>query len=128
VIKLINDKNAEPWNVSRQRLSKCHPGMDSVKPWIGHSKRMRQRRVLQKTQTSGTDRNSQARNGQSTVSVQSGSSEKVDATPQSMLKTRSGRVVNKPLRFRDTLRPGARHVKEGEVVRPDQDAHGSGHT
>ena len=29
VIKLINDKNAEPWNVSRQRLSKCHPGMEA---------------------------------------------------------------------------------------------------
>ena len=47
VIKLVNDKNAEPWNVSRQRLSKCHPGMERVQqPWVGHSKRLRCRRVL----------------------------------------------------------------------------------
>jgi len=32
VIKLLNDKNSEPWNVSRQRLSKCHPGMEGAQP------------------------------------------------------------------------------------------------
>ena len=27
VIRMSNDSSAEPWNISRQRLSKCYPGM-----------------------------------------------------------------------------------------------------
>ena len=53
------------------------PGMNSVKPWIGHSKRMRCHRVLQQTQTSNTDEKSQVRNSQSTGSVQSESTEEL---------------------------------------------------
>ena len=32
VIKLVGDQSAEPWNASRQCLSKCHPGMEQVEP------------------------------------------------------------------------------------------------
>ena len=28
VIKVRGNSSAEPWNVSRQHLSKCHPGME----------------------------------------------------------------------------------------------------
>ena len=30
-------------------FQKCHPGMESVKPWVGHSNRLRHRRVLKRT-------------------------------------------------------------------------------
>ena len=29
VIRMSNDSSAEPWNISRQRLSKCYPGLDT---------------------------------------------------------------------------------------------------
>ena len=108
VIKLVNDTNAEPWNVSRQRLSKCHPGMESVKPWVGHSKRLRRRRVLKRTYK-GKDHSQQYRLPAVDENQQ---------TPHQEKKTRSGRVIKTPLRFQTTDSPGARHVKEGEVVRP----------
>ena len=41
VIKVRGDNSAEPWNVSRQRLSKCHPGMEQVKPLIGPTNKLR---------------------------------------------------------------------------------------
>ena len=42
VIKLVGDKSAEPWNISRQRLSKCHPGMEQViELWVGYTNKLR---------------------------------------------------------------------------------------
>ena len=118
VIKLVNDKNAEPWNVSRQRLSKCHPGMERVqKPWVGHSKRLRRRRVLKYINKGiGSDNSQPAKRSQSAASSEN------QQIPQTRTKTRSGRVVRTPLRFKNTDSPGARHVKEGEVVRPSQES------
>ena len=119
VIKLVNDKNAEPWDVSRQRLSKCHPGMESVQqPWVSHSKRLRRRRVLKYTINKGIGSN----NSQPAKRSQSATSSEKQQIPQTMTKTRSGRVVRTPLRFKNTDSPGAHHVNEGEVVRPSQES------
>jgi len=138
VIKLLNDKNAEPWNVSRQRLSKCHPGMEGAQPWVGHSRKLRRRRVLKRTQhgngnnmsnqpTGSSDENQSAGSSdesssarttasgeQSTKSV---ASDEEKQTSQNKV-TRSGRTVKPPLRFRTADCPGAHHVKEGKVVSP----------
>ena len=120
VIKLVNDKNAELWNVSRQRLSKCHPGMESVQqPWVGHSKRLRCRRVLKYIKGVGSNNNQPAKRSQSKGATASSEKQQI---PQTMTKTCSGRVVRMPLCFKNTDSPGACHVKEGEVVRPSQDS------
>ena len=41
VIKVRGDSSARPCNVSRQCLSKCHSGMEQVKPWIGPTNNLR---------------------------------------------------------------------------------------
>jgi len=134
VIKL-NDKNAEPWNVFRQRLSKCHPGMEGAQPWVGHSRKLRRHRVLKHTQhgngnnsqsdmsnqpTGSSDESSSARaiagSEQSTISVASNEEKQTSQNKVS----RSGRTIKLPLRFRTANCPGAHHVKEGKVVRPSK--------
>ena len=41
VIKPTYDSNGEPINVSRQRLSKTSSLLETAKPWIGHSGKLR---------------------------------------------------------------------------------------
>ena len=48
VIQVKGDKKAEPWNVSRQRLSKCSELLAGTEPWLGQSGKLRKRRVVKK--------------------------------------------------------------------------------
>ena len=61
-------------------------------------------------------------NNQPTKRSQSAASSENQQIPQTRTKTRSGRVVRTPLRFKNTDSPGVCHVKEGEVVRPSQES------
>ena len=73
VIKVRGDSSAEPWNVSRQCLSKCHPGMEQVKPWIGPTNKLRcHRRIkcLRNSEEKGSGQNHSDSNRQSSVGIQ----------------------------------------------------------
>lgn len=109
VIKLVGDASAEPWNVSRQRLSKCHHGMDQAQPWVGHTNKLRRRRKIRrpKAATKKTSRNKCAAEGHSDSNQQQ---------PE-VMKTRSGRSVRRPPRYLGINSPKVLSSKEGEVVR-----------
>jgi len=106
VIKLVNDESAEPWNVSRQRLSKCHPEMEGTQPWVGHSNKLHRQRKLERQQN---------------VEVEKAEPEdhlpKEEDIPGVQVKTRSGRMVRKPPRFMCVNSPAVLSSKKGEVVR-----------
>ena len=50
VIRPIHDPQAESWNVSLQRISKCSGELSSSTPWLGHC-RNRKRRTIKKKVT-----------------------------------------------------------------------------
>ena len=54
VIQVKGDKKAEPWNVSRQRLSKCSELLAGTEPWLGQSGKLRKRRVVKKKEPCGS--------------------------------------------------------------------------
>ena len=105
VIQLKDDDTAELLNVSRQRLSRCDPAMSAATPWVGHSAKLRRRRV----QNRGDQ---QVADNQRTEDRPS-----EERTPDSTTVTRRGRVIKKPARFHVVNSPGAIHKKEGEDVR-----------
>ena len=37
IIRVKGDNHSEPWNVSRQRLSKCSESLADYEPWLGQS-------------------------------------------------------------------------------------------
>ena len=103
MIQLVNDSSAEPWNVSRQRLSKCKPEMEQSKPWIGHSNKLRKRRKLKHQRKVEQD---------DAPSLQESHNDDLPVTT-----TRSGRAVRRPPRFLGRIQPEVLTVEEGEVVR-----------
>ena len=48
VIKPTHGSNSEPINVSRQRLSKTSSLLETAKPWLGHSGKLRRRRKIRR--------------------------------------------------------------------------------
>ena len=48
VVRVKGDKSSEPWNVSRQRLSKCSELLAEAEPWLGQSGKLRKRHVIKK--------------------------------------------------------------------------------
>ena len=48
IIRVKGDSHSEPWNVSRQRLSKCSESLAVHEPWIGQSGKLRKHRVVKK--------------------------------------------------------------------------------
>ena len=109
VIRLANDDSAEPWNVSRQRLSKCHPGMEQVKPWIGHANKLRRRRRIRRPNVL-KERTSGATSGTATQMPET-------------TTTRSGRTVKRPPRYLCVDSSKVLSGKEGEVVRINKEDH-----
>ena len=104
VIKVRGDNSAEPWNVSRQRLSKCHPGMEQVKPWIGPTNKLRHRRRikhLRNSEEKGLGQNHSDSNQQSSVGIQ----------------IRCGRTIRKPPCYLCVHSSKMLSSKEWEVVR-----------
>ena len=104
VIKVRGDSSAELWNVSRQCLSKCHPGMEQLKPWIGPTNKLRCRRQIKRLRNSeeeGLGQNHSDSNQQSSVGIQ----------------TRCGRTIRKPSHYLCVDSSKALSSKEGEVVR-----------
>ena len=89
VIRVKGDKNGEPWNVSRQRLSKCSEQLAKTEPWLGQSGKLRKRRVVRKQKPH----------------VEESPVEQDQAGVTST--TRRGREVRKPARFR-TIRCDSR--------------------
>ena len=87
VIKVRGDNSAEPWNVSRQCLSKCHPGMEQVKPWIGPTNKLRRHRRMKRL-TNSEEKGSGPRSGQNHS----------DSNQQSSvgIRTRCSRTIRKP--------------------------------
>ena len=109
VIRLANDDSAEPWNVSRQRLSKCHPGMEQVKPWIGRANKLRRRRRIRRPNVL-KERTSGATSGTATQMPET-------------TTTRSGRTVKRPPRYLCVDSSKVLSGKEGEVVRNNKEDH-----
>ena len=91
VIQLVNDNSVEPWNVSRQRLSKCRPEMEQSKPWVGHSNKPRERRKLKCQKQPGQGE---------TQSLQ-----KEDTGDPPVTSTRCGRAVQRPSHFLGRIQP-----------------------
>ena len=91
-----------------------------VQPWIGHSRKLRRRRVLRRSynsngysrqcdkgsedESAASSENKSTRTAAHTASQLSKTetSNKEQPTSQPISKTRSGRIIHKPLRFRDT--------------------------
>ena len=72
VIKVRGDNSVEPWNVSRQCLSKCHPGMEQVKPWNAPTNKLRRcRRIkrLRNSEEKGLGQNDSDSNQQLSVDI-----------------------------------------------------------
>ena len=46
IIRVKGDNQSEPWNVSRQRLSKCSESLADHEPWLGQSGKLRKRCVM----------------------------------------------------------------------------------
>ena len=98
VIKPIHDSNGEPTNVSMQRLSKTSSLLETAKPWLGHSGKLRCCRKIRRPRYSrrtsdGTGSASQADTTQTSVLQEEQVGE------ESRTTTRCGRQVKKPARF-----------------------------
>jgi len=50
MIHLKDNSAAELLNVSKQRLSRCEPAMETATPWVGHSGKLRKRRQVRRWQ------------------------------------------------------------------------------
>ena len=48
IIRVKGDSHSEPWNVSRQRLSKCSESLTVHEPWLGQSGKLRKCHVVKK--------------------------------------------------------------------------------
>ena len=116
-----------------------------VQPWIGHSRKLRRRRVLRRSYNSNgysrqCDKGSE---DESAASSENKSTRTAAHTASQLSRTETStvvrnnqphnlfqrlEVVDKPLRFRGAAHSEVRLVKEGEVVRPSQQTHVSGHT
>ena len=81
IIRVKGDKQSEPWNVSRQRLSKCSESLADHEPWLGQSGKLRKRRVVKKGQPVEESPEKQEQGTVTTI-------------------TRRGRAVKRPARFR----------------------------
>ena len=102
-IQLKDDPTAELLNVSRQRLSLCNPEMSQFIPWVGHSGKLRKRRIVHKKKLMTND-----------VEAAGDSTEKVDEEKTTV--TRCGRQVKKPARF-NLIELQVHSQNKGEVVR-----------
>ena len=97
VIKPTHDSNGEPINVSRQRLSITSSLLETAKPWLGHSGKLRRcqkiRRPRYSQRTSdGTGSASQADTTRTSVLQE-------QVGEESRTTTRCGRQIKKPVRF-----------------------------
>ena len=113
LIRPVNDPNGEVLDVSIQRVSKCREQLSSSTPWMGHGRR-RRRCQIKKTST--------AQPVKETSSVTRGDN---TATNIPETRTRSGRLVRQPSRFRNDDCPTVSLANRGEVVRHVRDE-GSG--
>lgn len=86
--------------VSLQRVSKCDNSLSDAKPWMGHGK-SRKRRKIKKTQSASHNREDNS-------PLQTQTSQQV---------TRSGRNINRPSRYLQLSAPMGQSKKEGEDVR-----------
>ena len=87
-IRLINQPDAELITVLLQRLSHCKSqDISAVKPWVGHGRTRKRRQIRMPTKR---DSNSSTTDGDR-VSSQ-------DTVPE-VMKTRRGRIVNKPTHY-----------------------------
>ena len=78
---VIKAKDIEDAEEIRQRLSICSDEMKHSTPWIGHGNRLRKRRVIKKRKPVEQQTSACVEQGETSV-------------------TRSGRRVNKPIRYR----------------------------
>ena len=111
VIQLAGDESSEPWNVSRQRLSKCYPGMEQAQPWVGHTNKLRRRRRIRRPKNPMTTSQEEDQANQAPPQVE-------------VKKTRSGRRVMKPPRYMLVDSSKVLSGKEGEVVRTERRSRG----
>ena len=86
--------------VSLQRVSKCDNSLSGARPWMGHSK-SRKRRKIKKTQSASY-------NQEDNPPLQTQTSQQV---------TRSRRNVNRPARYLQLSAPMGQSNKRGEDVR-----------
>ena len=92
-IQPINKPDEEVICVSLQRLSRCTgESLDSVKPWLGHGKARRRRKLRRRTVPSNL---SMAEEQDQQSSSQQDASQNKDDCP----RTKSGRKVRKPRRY-----------------------------
>ena len=107
VIKVKDDPNAEPINVSRQRISLCGYQMKNSSPWIGHSNKLRKRRKIHKPKIAAngaqTEEQDQTQAGDHT-------------NTETDIVTRKGRKIRRPARYCSMTVPKCSQQKEEEEV------------
>ena len=91
LIRPMNDPNGEILDVSIQRVSKCKEQLSTSTPWMGHGRGRRRRQIKKAVVIQPVDNTSIASNENSVVN-----------TPEET-RTRSGRRVRQPSRFRDDV-------------------------
>ena len=112
LIRPMNDPNGEILDVSIQRVSKCKEQLSTSTPWMGHGRGRRRRQIKKAVVIQPVDDTSIASNKNSVVN-----------TPEET-RTRSGRRVRQPSRFRDDDCPRVSLINRGEVVRHQMERSG----
>ena len=102
-IQLKDDPTAELLNVSRKRLLLFNPEMSQSIPCVGHSGKLRKRRIVHKKKLMIND-----------AEAAGDSTDRVDEEKSTV--TRCGRQVKKPARF-NLIELQVHSQNKGEVVR-----------
>ena len=110
-IQLKDDTTAELLNVSRQRLSLCHPEMSQSIPWVGHSGKLRKRRRIRKRDKDDSATTNPEAAGISTL---------MNGNNGTTRTSRRGRQIRTPARFLCVNGGEVHSQNEGEVVRPKE--------
>ena len=116
VIQLKDDTNAEELNVSRQRLSLCKSEMLNSTPWVGHSGKLRKRRLIRSKNKNVQVAGQETQSGNHAVNTKGA----YEVSDQTVKFSRHGRPIKKPARFLCLSNPEDYSQKEGEVVRSQE--------
>ena len=100
VIRPIHDPQAESWNVSLQRISKCSGELSSSTPWLGHCRNRKRRTIKKKV----------------TVDASQPQGEQPKVVPGTTT-TRRGRKITLPARYRQIAVPQGPAKLEGGSCR-----------
>ena len=98
VIKPTHGSNSEPINVSRQKLSKISSLLETAKPWLGHSGKLRCHRKIRRPRYSQQTSDGKESASQAADTTQTSVLKEKKVEKESRTTTRCGRQVQKPAR------------------------------